>query len=77
MNTGANLRITFDGKNLAADDASVEVVYHKVGLSPAAQRQLLSSDYADQKLKGTLLASKAVTASDRSKLFVEEHVEAT
>lgn len=75
-NTGVNVRITFDGTNLAADDAPVKVVYHKVSLSPAAQRQLLSSDYADQEIKGTLLVSKAVTGAGRSKLFVEEHVTA-
>ena len=75
-NSGVNVRITFDGKNIAADDAPVKVVYHKVSLSPAAQRQLLSSDYADQQIKGTLLVSKAVTGAGLSKLFVEEHVTA-
>ncbi|WP_422416782.1 hypothetical protein [Pseudomonas sp. GZD-222] len=75
-NTGKNVRITFDGRNIAADDAPVKVVYHKVSLSPAAQRQLLSSDYADQEIKGTLLVSKAVTGAGLSKLFVEEHVTA-
>lgn len=75
-NSGVNVRITFDGKNIAADDAPVKVVYHKVSLSPAAQRQLLSSDYADQQIKGTLLVSKAVTGAGLSKLFVEAHVTA-
>ena len=75
-NTGVNVRITFDGTNLAANDAPVKVVYHKVSLSPAAQRQLLSADYAEQEVKGTLLVSKAVTGAGRSKLFVEEHVSA-
>jgi hypothetical protein len=75
-NSGVNVRITFDGKNIAADDAPVKVVYHKVSLSPAAQRELLSSDYADQQIKGTLLVSKAVTGAGLSKLFVEEHVTA-
>lgn len=75
-NTGVNVRITFDGTNTAADDKPVKVVYHKVSLSPAAQRQLLSSDYADQEIKGTLLVSKAVTGAGLSKLFVEHHVTA-
>ena len=75
-NSGVNVRITFDGKNIAADDAPVKVVYHKVSLSPAAQRQLLSSDYADQQIKGALLVSKPVTGAGLSKLFVEEHVTA-
>lgn len=54
----------------------VKVTLHKVALSPVAQRQLLSSDYADQEIKGTLQVSKAVTGSGLSKIFKEEHVAA-
>jgi len=55
-------------------DTPVKVTYHKVSLSPAAQRQLLSEDYADQEIRGTLQVSKAVTGSGLSKMFKEEHV---
>ncbi|WP_426212509.1 hypothetical protein [Pseudomonas sp. TWR2-1-1] len=74
VNTGVNVGIIFDGVNLAESDTPVKVSYHKVSLSPAAQRQLLSSDYADQEIKGTLLVSKAVIGSGLSKMFKEEHV---
>lgn len=74
VTTGVNVQIIFDGVNLAASDTPVKVTYHKVALSPAAQRQLLSSDYADQEIKGTLQVSKAVTGSGLSKMFKEEHV---
>ncbi|MBO2925009.1 hypothetical protein J5H75_25390 [Pseudomonas asiatica] len=74
VNTGVNVMIVFDGVNLAESDTPVKVTYHKVSLSPAAQRQLLSSDYADQEIKGTLQVSKAVTGSGLSKMFKEEHV---
>lgn len=74
VTTGVNVMIVFDGVNLANGDTPVKVTYHKVSLSPAAQRQLLSSDYADQEIKGTLQVSKAVTGSGLSKMFKEEHV---
>lgn len=74
VNTGVNVMIVFDGVNLAESDTPVKVTYHKVSLAPAAQRQLLSSDYADQEIKGTLQVSKAVTGSGLSKMFKEEHV---
>lgn len=74
VNSGVNVMIIFDGINLAKDDAPVKVTYHKVALSPSAQRQLLSNDYADQEIKGTLQVSKAVTGAGLSKLFKEEHV---
>jgi hypothetical protein len=74
VTTGVNVMIVFDGVNLAGSDTPVKVTYHKVALSPAAQRQLLSSDYADQEIKGTLQVSKAVTGSGLSKMFKEERV---
>lgn len=73
VNSGINVMVVFDGVNLANQDMPVKVTYHKVSLSPAAQRQLLSSDYGDQELKGTLQVSKAVTGAGLSKLFKEEH----
>lgn len=73
VNSGINVQIVFDGFNLAEDDREVKVTYHKVSLSPAAQRQLITSDYAEQEIKGTLLASKAVSGSGLSKLFKEEY----
>lgn len=76
VNTGVNVQIVFDGFNVDQGDTPVKVTYHKVALSPAAQRQLLSNDFADQEIKGTLLVSKAVTGSGLSRMFVEEHVEA-
>lgn len=74
VTTGVNVMLVFDGVNMAASDTPVKVTYLKVALSPAAQRQLLSSDYADQEIKGTLQVSKAVTGSGLSKMFKEEHV---
>lgn len=74
VNTGLDVMIVFDGENIAESDTPVKVTYHKVALSPAAQRQLLSSDYADLEIKGTLQVSKAVTASGLGKMLKEEHV---
>lgn len=74
VNTGVNVQIVFDGYNLDQGDTPVKVTYHKVALSPAAARQLLSNDFADQEIKGTLQVSKAVTGSGLSKMFKEEHV---
>lgn len=74
VTTGVDVMIIFDGVNLAEQDTPVKVTYHKVSLSPAAQRQLLSEDYADQEIRGTLQVSRAVTGSGLSKMFKEEHV---
>lgn len=73
VNSGINVQIVFDGFNLAEDDREVKVTYHKVSLSPAAQRQLITSEYGEQEIKGTLLASKAISGSGLSKLFKEEY----
>lgn len=73
-NSGVNVMVIFDGINLAENDTPVKVTYYKVALSPAAQRQLLSSDYADLEIKGTLQVSKFVTGTGVSKMFKEEHV---
>ncbi len=73
INSNMNVQIVFEGFNLGNDDQSVKVTYHKVALSPAAQRQLLSADWADQEIKGTLLASRAVNGTGLSKLFKEEY----
>ena len=69
-----NVAIVFDGFNLANEDKNVKVTYHKVSLKPAAQRQLISADYADQEISGKLLASNNVSGAGLSKLFKEEHV---
>lgn len=74
INTGVNIMVVFDGKNIAEGDTPVKVTYHKISLSPAAARQLVSADYGDQEIKGTLLASKAVSGTGLSKMFKEEHV---
>ena len=74
VNTGVNIMVVFDGKNIAEGDTPVKVTYHKISLSPAAARQLVSADYGDQEIKGTLLASKAVSGTGLSKMFKEEHV---
>ena len=73
ISSAINVQLVFDGFNIANQDKSVKVTYHKVSLDPAAQRQLISSDFADQELKGTLLASNAVSGAGASKLFKEEH----
>lgn len=72
-NSGVSVMIVFDGKNLAEGDKPVKVTYHKVSLSPAAQRQLVTAEYGDQEIKGTLEVSRAVSGSGLSKMFVEEH----
>ena len=53
VNGGINVQIVFDGFNLAEDDREVKVTYYKVSLSPAAQRQVITSDYGEQEIKGT------------------------
>lgn len=73
VSSSVNVMIVFDGMNLANEDKPVKVTYHKVSLSPAAQRQLISSEYGDQEVKGTLEVSKAVSGSRISKMFKEEH----
>ncbi|MBH3415293.1 hypothetical protein I5S78_02790 [Pseudomonas putida] len=73
INSNINVQIVFEGFNLGEDDQNVKVTYHKVSLSPAAQRQLITADWGDQEIKGTLLASKAVNGSGVSKLFKEEY----
>ncbi|MGJ3439990.1 hypothetical protein AAZU54_08330 [Pseudomonas sp. Je.1.5.c] len=73
INSNVNVQIIFEGVNLGEEDQAVKVTYHKVSLSPAAQRQLITTDWGDQEIKGTLLASKAVSGSGLSKLFREEY----
>ncbi|MBX8497802.1 hypothetical protein [Pseudomonas cichorii] len=73
INSNVNVQIIFEGVNLGEEDQAVKVTYHKVSLSPAAQRQLITTDWGDQEIKGTLLASKAVSGSGLSKLFKEEY----
>lgn len=72
-NSNMNVQIVFEGFNTGNEDESVKVTYYKVALSPAAQRQLVTADWADQEIKGTLLASKAVSGTGLSKLFKEEY----
>lgn len=73
INSNVNVQIIFEGMNLGEEDQAVKVTHHKVSLSPAAQRQLITTDWGDQEIKGTLLASKAVSGSGLSKLFKEEY----
>lgn len=73
INSSINVQLVFDGFNIANQDKAVKVTYYKVALDPAAQRQLISSDFADQEIRGTLLASNAVSGVGVSKLFKEEH----
>jgi hypothetical protein len=68
------VQIIFEGMNFGEDDQAVKVTYHKVSLSPAAQRQLITTDWGGQEIKGTLLASKAVSGTVFGKLFREEYV---
>ncbi|MDH0145141.1 hypothetical protein N7335_01910 [Stutzerimonas stutzeri] len=74
VNTGVNVMVVFDGKNIAENDSPVKVTYYKMSLSPAAARQLVSADYGDLEIKGTLLTSRAVSGTGLSKMFKEEHV---
>ena len=73
VSSSKNVALVFDGFNIANQDFAVKVTYHKVALDPAAQRQLISTDFAEQELKGTLLASNAINGTGLSKLFKEEH----
>jgi hypothetical protein len=41
VSSGINIQIVFDGFNLA-EDREVKITYHKVSLSPAAQRQFIT-----------------------------------
>lgn len=74
VNSGVSVMIVFDGKNIAENDAAVKVTYHKVSLSPAAARNLVSSDFSEHEIKGTLEASKAVNGTGLSKMFKEEYL---
>lgn len=78
VNTGVSVMVVFDGLNLGTDgeDLPVKVTYYKLSLTPAASRQLVSADYGDQEIKGTLQVSKAVSGSGLSKMFKEEHIKA-
>lgn len=73
INSNVNVQIVFEGFNLGESDQDVKVTYHKVALSPAAQRQLITTDWGDQEIKGTLLASRAVSGTGLSKMFKEEY----
>lgn len=69
-----NVQIVFEGFNLGeVEDQAVKVTYNEVALSPAALRQLITADWADQEIKGTLLTSKAVAGACISKMFKEEY----
>lgn len=72
INQSVDVQIVFEGLNVSTGD-DVKVTWHKVSLDPAAQRQLISTDYGDLELKGTLQLSKAITGSGLSKMFKEEH----
>ncbi len=76
VNTGVNVMIVFDGINIGEGSVPVKVTYYKVALSPAAQRQLLTSEWGSQEIKGTLQTSRFVTGTGLSKMFKEEHVAA-
>ena len=77
VNTSVKVMIVFDARNTEESDIPVKVTYYKVSLSPAAARNLVSSDYDSQEIKGTVEVSRFVTGSGLSKMFKEEHVNAT
>ena len=77
VNTSVKVMIVFDARNTEESDVPVKVTYYKVSLSPAAARNLVSSDYDSQEIKGTVEVSRFVTGSGLSKMFKEEHVKAT
>ncbi|MGG2396312.1 hypothetical protein ACJRW5_05085 [Pseudomonas sp. SH1-B] len=72
INQSVDVQIVFEGMNVSTGD-DVKVTWHKVSLDPAAQRQLISTDYGDLELKGRLQLSKAITGTRLSKMFKEEH----
>lgn len=72
VNTDVNVRIVFEGKNLTTGQ-DVKVTWYKISLDPAAQRDLINSEYATLEIKGTLQQSKAITAVGMSKMFKEEY----
>ncbi|HHM5016614.1 TPA: hypothetical protein ACRMAA_002026 [Pseudomonas aeruginosa] len=72
INQSMDVQIVFEGMNVSTGE-DVKVTWHKVSLDPAAQRQLISTDYGDLELKGTLQLSKAITSTGLSKMFKEEH----
>ncbi|WP_372029910.1 hypothetical protein [Pseudomonas kurunegalensis] len=76
VKSGISLRLVFDGRNLGEDDSPVKVTLYKVALTPTTARQLLSSDWGDFEIKGTLELSKAAVRSGpgQSPLYKEEHV---
>ncbi|WP_145279518.1 hypothetical protein [Pseudomonas sp. URMO17WK12:I11] len=67
-----DVQIVFEGMNVSTSE-DVKVTWYKVSLDPAAQRQLVSTDYGDLELKGVLQISKAITGAGLSKMFKEEH----
>ncbi|MGV6393669.1 hypothetical protein ACTUVN_002367 [Pseudomonas caspiana] len=74
VNTGINVMVVFDGKNIGENDLPVKITYYTLALSPAAQRQLLTSEWGSQEIKGTLQTSRFLTGAGLSKMFKEEHV---
>lgn len=77
VNTSVKVMIIFDARNTEESDVPVKVTYYKVSLSPAAARNLVSSDFDTQEIKGTVEVSRFVTGSGLSKMFKEEHVKVT
>lgn len=77
VNTSVKVMIIFDARNTEESDVPVKVTYYKVSLSPAAARNLVSSDFDTQEIKGTVEVSRFVTGSGLSKMFKEEHVKAS
>lgn len=75
INNNVEVAVAFTGVNVADGDKPVKAIYHKVSLTPAQQRQLISAEQeATMSITGTLLAAKYITDPTKSKLFSEEHL---
>ena len=71
VNSGADIRIVFDGLNDETGKPSVVKVY-RWKPSPTSGLSLIGDDYGEFALEGECLADDAITASDKSKFFVRE-----
>lgn len=70
------VRVTYTGVNTAKSDAPLRCRAHKLALDPMQQRALISiENEAEAGVQGTMLASRAVTGNDRSKVYEEETID--
>jgi len=75
INSDLNLCLVFDGFNVGQGKSPVKVTMYNVSISPMSQRQLISTEYGDLELKGTIQLASYVTGSDLSKYYKEEHAD--